>query len=206
MTRSEQSNFADELRASHCRQLASKRARSPLADDDACEALARDLGDESDAAVRHAIELSARTRDTYLDDRAFRLLNAVANSTPVPPIEPRSAEGFGRQRDLGRSPLRDAFAHLATLEPALHALDPATPGYTSAIEAIPALVGPEARGGDPLLQTSLAWQVVMLYLDAVEDDEEEARNVLLARPVFDHRSPGSVSSLFVGPPRPDLDE
>lgn len=61
----------------------------------------------------------AEHRDSYVSDRAYRLLVAAMAGSGVLPVRPELQERFERERKLGLMPIGDAFAHLAAVVPAL---------------------------------------------------------------------------------------
>jgi hypothetical protein len=87
-------------------------------DSDACAALRADI-----SGIPHAQLLSEiahwHPRGDYLNDRAYRLLVGVQGGGVVPPLEPECQDNFAREQELGRLPLPEAFARLATTTPAL---------------------------------------------------------------------------------------
>jgi hypothetical protein len=146
-------------------------------------------------------------RDSYVGDRARRVLEAVALSRRVARIDERHIQLFSRQRELGRLPLVEGFNRLALLEPKLmlvrdsfvanqdpahekRSLCPRHVGRTRAIQkAIRTLVGPAAAGDDELLRSDLAIEVVQRYLYASLGDTSWGT---LETPCFS--TPTSVSS------------
>ena len=101
--------------------VARRLAGSPASDE---ELAIRMRGRANDPeAVEFALrELQPRRAD-FLDDRAYRILQAVATGRPVAPVDPASEENFRVQERLARLPLKDAFAALAELAPGLRQLE-----------------------------------------------------------------------------------
>ncbi len=62
-------------------------------------------------------------RASFLDDRAYRILEAVGTGRPVAPVDPVCEENFRAQERLARLPLKEAFATLADLAPGLRRLE-----------------------------------------------------------------------------------
>jgi hypothetical protein len=92
-------------------------ARSDRGDEDAAAQL-REAIETNRASAERSAERMAEHRDTYVSDRAYRLLAAMAGSQ-VPPIRPDLKERFARERELGLMPIDDAFARLVEIVPAL---------------------------------------------------------------------------------------
>jgi hypothetical protein len=151
-------------------------AASDVTDDQACASL-RDRLPPDDRIVADATSDLAAERTTYLDDRAYRLLIAVASRGPVAPISADARELFEAERTLGRRSLTDAFETLAALEPQLRDdVLQRWQSYESQARAFrerrrppkerrrPTLVGATAqRCADPLLRTELASAVAFEY-------------------------------------------
>jgi len=143
-----------------------RRARTRL-----CEQLTAEP-----ALVKEALAHTHR-QDDYIDDRAYRLLAAVATGTPVAPISPERAELFAREEAIGRMPMEQAFQRLAEIEPGLLDLqakaetveqngDPRGCGLPKHIkEPLHRLIGGGARSDDELLHTTLATSIVYQYLE-----------------------------------------
>ena len=85
-------------------QAAQEIAESGLEDDVACAELRARLPEDPEPA-RDAIEHLAALRTSYLDDRAYRLLTAAVDDTPVRPIDPAVREQFLAEAQLGRMSL-----------------------------------------------------------------------------------------------------
>jgi hypothetical protein len=96
-------------------------AGSPANDEDVASRMRRRAKDPE--AVQFALlELRPRRAD-FLDDRAYRILEAVRTGQPVAPVDPACEENFRAQERLARLPLRQAFARLADLAPGLRLLE-----------------------------------------------------------------------------------
>lgn len=158
----------DEQARDRSGRRARSRARRQMVVTETARALA--AGDLDDAAAcaklrarlprdrrvaRDAIEDLGERRTSYLDDRAYRLLTAAVEGTPVRPIDPAVSEQFAAEAELGRLSLPDAFAYLVALEPRLRAAR-SQPADTL-------LVGPWATGPHAVLNTELAAGVVREY-------------------------------------------
>lgn len=171
-------------------QTARQSAGSGLDDDAACAELRTRLPRDPES-VRDAIEHLAELRTSYLDDRAYRLLTAAVDDSPVRPIDPAVREQFLAEAQLGRMSLTDAFAHLVSLEPRLHDLaerrsqDPAPKRSGFSISRPePRLVGPLADSPHPILNADLARSVVVEYLAVTRDGREPDRDLT---PFFERR-------------------
>jgi hypothetical protein len=115
----------------------------------------------------------SRKHDSYVADRASRLLSAAAAGGSVAPMPRESADLFARERELGHMPLRDAFAHLAALDRALGELehevvsgrlkpDPEKGFMTTEIP-----LGRTFAYTDPLLRSDLSLSIAVTYLEAL---------------------------------------
>jgi hypothetical protein len=93
-------------------------AFSRASDDDAKEQL-QTLVNSSGDLIHEAVKELASTRGSYADDRAYRLLAAVAIGHPVEQPDPANLVQFTEEMHLGRRPLNEAFAFLAKREPRL---------------------------------------------------------------------------------------
>ena len=149
-------------------------------DDVAVAELVRIAADRS--LLESAVSLAARRRSNFLWDRAFRLLSAALEGGPVKPIPPAFADLFEEEARLGRMPLQEAFAYLATREPGLlelrdHPPKPEAPRRglmrhiglrvtkTSPYDAMRSeLVGVRARSRKPILMSDIASAVVEQYM------------------------------------------
>jgi hypothetical protein len=116
--------LVDRLESSSDRiQLGARsHARRDVPDEVARDALRDELREFPVGRVE--AELSSWwPRDTFVDDRAYRLLVAIRDRSPVPEIELSQRELFAQEQRLGRLPLPDAFAQLAELDPTLRTLE-----------------------------------------------------------------------------------
>jgi hypothetical protein len=159
-------------------QTAHEIAESGVDDDAACAELCARLPRDPEA-VRDAIEHLAALRTSYVDDRAFRLLTAAVDDTPIRPIDPGVREQFLAEALLGRMSLNDAFAHLVSLEPRLQDLVERRSGHPavrrsgfSVGRSEPELVGPLADSVYAVVNTDLARGVVVEYLAVTRDGLE----------------------------------
>jgi hypothetical protein len=84
----------------------------------ACSDLRGRLPEDPEVA-QGAINHFGALRTSYIDDRAYRLLTAAVDGTPVRPIDPNVSDQFSAEAELGRMSLSDAFAYLVSLEPRL---------------------------------------------------------------------------------------
>ncbi len=161
---------------------------SPLGDSEVCARL-RERVPGDGVGVTEALEHSARMRDDFIRDRAYRLLAAAAAGDPVEPIQPAKRELFAAEENLGRMPLRQAFEFLEQLEPGLRKA-------RAAVESLPpeprpspgadrpsgkvrvgpdqrirralnehAAVGPTSANDHALVRTNLANSIATTYLD-----------------------------------------
>jgi len=137
--------------------------------------------------ARDAIDDLAERRTSYLDDRAYRLLTAAVDGTPVRPIDPAVASQFAAEAELGRLSLSDAFAALAVLEPRLR------DASRQADDTL--LVGPWASGPHAVLNTELAAGIVREYAAATRDGRAPEAD---PTPVFERLAdaPGESGALF----------
>ena len=119
-----------------------------------------------DRGIRTTMTILGRRRNEFAHDRAYRLLAAATTGTPVQPIAAEWIDHFGREEELGRLPLGDAFTRLKELEPML--VDPH-------LEHLPVshnetLVGPMAQHPDPLVRSRLALCIILQYQAIAEGD------------------------------------
>jgi hypothetical protein len=115
-------------------------------------------------------------RRDSIDDRAYRLLAAVAADSPVAPIRPELAELFAREEALGRIPMQQAFEQLAEIEPGLRDLSRQAAAAANSggsedwglpkdlRERVNDLLDGGARSDDALLHSNLATSIVEQYL------------------------------------------
>jgi hypothetical protein len=119
------------------------------------------------------VEDMRREPQSYVTDRALRIFAAAARNTPVEPVDPTSAELFGRERRLEKLPRDAAVAELCEPSPELklyceHVLRQEEKQYEKAgwrrsmsverdIERkVDRLVGPESDVHEPLLPQKAA--------------------------------------------------
>jgi hypothetical protein len=146
-------------------QVARQIAGSGVDDQAACSEL-RDWLPDDQGAIKHL----GAPRTSYLDDRAYRLLTAAVDGTPVRPIDPAVFEQFSAEARLGRMSLSNAFAYLVSLEPRLadEQARRAEERHTrrngfSVGRSEPDIVGAWAESPHPVLNTDLAAGVVREY-------------------------------------------
>jgi hypothetical protein len=129
-------------------------------------------GDQDSA--REAIVELAEHRNSYLDDRAYRLLTAVVDGTAVRPIDPAVRDQFLAEAQLGHMSLGDAFEQLVSLEPRLGEFvrrqsegSPPKQGWSRTKDGSELhLVGRFAESPYDLVKTDLASSVVREYVGA----------------------------------------
>jgi len=170
------------LEASYAYVTAAREvARLPASDQKARDELAgridiRDRLDDDATAVWGAVEIMGRSRNSFIDDRAYRLFTAAMTGSAVRPIDPAVA---------------DAFEQLAALEPRLRELGDGDK------ERQLELVGFGVRGSDPLLRSDVAANVLRLYGKAKRGDPVD-----LERPWFETQGHGGVITGGIGRRRP----
>ena len=111
--------------------------------------------------------------DGYIDDRACRLIAAVAEDAAVEPIAQGLAELFAEEEALGRLPMNLAFRRLADMEPALRDLEQQARSVSAGEDRLPQaitqplrqLVGAGACTDHELLCTNLATSIAHQYLE-----------------------------------------
>jgi hypothetical protein len=169
-------------RIASVRQAAHTIAYGPLDDEAAREALAAALGgrgDDVDEAVSEMSRPPMRDRAGYVDDRAYRLLAAVAADAPVEPVAPERSELYAREETLGRMPIRRAFASLAEIEPRLLEFERRAPSALlqesgslppELSTGLRPLVGGGAEREDELLRSKLASSIAQHYLRVLAGD------------------------------------
>jgi hypothetical protein len=177
-------------------------ARENASDEEARDRLRARITDEQ--AARTAAEMLARLRDSYINDRAYRLLTAALDQTEVRQIDAAVREDFLREEALGRMPLEEAFEHLAQLEPGLTELVAEEVDSSQASRdqqsfkritvQTHGLVGIAARSGDPLMRSDIAASIVKQYVGIRSG---RLRGDLRA-PYFDKRITSSYSGNFIG--------
>ena len=157
-------------------------ARSSSTDAEATTKLRERVKGEP-SVVREVLDMLDR-RDSYVDDRAYRLLEAAFTDDAVAAIPPERAVLFGQEEAIGRMPIEQAFGRLAEAEPRLLDLEREAQRVGAASEPLgegprlpklleqplPELVGAEASSKDKLLRTSLASSVVRQYLRMLAGD------------------------------------
>jgi hypothetical protein len=158
---------------------------SHLSDEEAANRL-RDVVRSDRSGAKATLGYVTRVRDgssAYDTDRAYRILRAAIRNAPPEPVSQETESLFERQRELGWSPLGEAFAHLVDAVPELADLADALesdPTQSDWIRRAETLIGPHSPQGDPLLRSSLALTVVARYLQVVSKDGDHDR---LRRPV-----------------------
>lgn len=145
-------------------------SESERSDEDALAALKPVVGRRPYGARRTIELVRGLGRESYQDDRAYRLLAAAIHGKPVEPMPADSRELFERERWLGHQPLAEAFSYLADREPRLRQLadearanpqaDPGTSGVRGRAVPLPFGMGE----GDELCESNLARSVANQYL------------------------------------------
>jgi hypothetical protein len=166
-------------------------------DDAAACAQLRERLPEDREAVGGAIEHLGALRTRFVTDRAYRLLTAALDGTPVRPIDPAVRDQFSAEAQLGRMSLTDAFQSLVELEPRLHQqlmqgsdeLRPKQSGWGTQSE--PRLVGAWADNPHPVVNTDLAANIVSEY-EAVTSNGRTADTD--PTPFFERKKRSSVGS------------
>jgi hypothetical protein len=183
-------------------RAAIRAAESPLGDEEAKVELRGAIGAHPagvEPTVRHL------RRDSYVNDRAFRLLSAAAEGAPVAPMPSESAELFERERELGQMPMRGAFALLKRLEPTLDELERDVeagrlPVRESGFSTSGVPLGRTVAHEDPLLRSGLALNIAVCYLDVTAGSD---RSTDLDTPYFSApRKRGIMSGVLIGRPEP----
>jgi hypothetical protein len=97
---------------------------SHLSDDEAAESIADLVQSEPDAAgaTLKYLSIALERVRSYDVDRSYRILAAAVKGEPTKPIRAEDAELFERERQLGWTPLRQAFASLSQVVPELDAI------------------------------------------------------------------------------------
>jgi len=168
--------------------IAREIARSELDDATACAQLRERLPADHEPAY-DALERLATGRNSFVDDRAFRLLRAALYDTPVRPIDPALRGQFLAEERLGRQSLTDAFEQLAALEPRLRdkrtrrVIDPRARRSGWGISKTEILVGRWAESPHAILNTDLAETVVSMY--RALDDAALGPGAGSSTPIFD---------------------
>lgn len=85
---------------------AREMAYENVSDEEARDRLRAQITD--DQAARSAAEMLAPHRDSYIKDRAYRLLTAALDQTDVRPLDPSLRDDFLHEEALGRMPLEEA--------------------------------------------------------------------------------------------------
>jgi hypothetical protein len=153
------------------------RLASSTASDDDARAQLRPLVQAHPEMASRVVEHLRKYRDAYVTDRAYRLVCAAIEDTPVQPVDADQREYFERERELLQLPNREAFARLARLVPELGEFvrQAASPGGGDALanpfsrlsRRLDTAVGPLSHHPDPLVRSWLAVNVVFTHLDEV---------------------------------------
>lgn len=161
-------------------RAAQRAAHSSLDDETARTELRESLAQDPqviDETLNHF-----RQRDTYIDDRAYRLLAATATDAPVAPVSQELAELFAREEAIGRMPIERAYQRLAEIEPRLLDLerqarivqaddDAGQRGLPKHIDQpLRRLVGAGADSDHELLHINLATSIAHHYLEFLAGD------------------------------------
>jgi hypothetical protein len=158
-------------------------AGSPANDEDVASRMRRRVKDPE--AVEFALQELRPRRADFLDDRAYRILEAVGTGQPVAPIDPACEESFRAQERLARLPLREAFAALADLAPGLRLLEARVADGGWRADAAAADVGLDAYVsqrvdevlessdslGPPLLSSIVARTIATVYLTLISGED-----------------------------------
>jgi hypothetical protein len=149
-------------------------ARSDLSDEEAADRL-RDVALNNEVVVHKVVERLQTRRDTYVEDRAFRLLEAAERDGIVRPPDANRRELFDQERELGLMAMQDAFERLARVVPMLNVLRrsvEADPGQRlmPLLRETTKLLGPDSPGKDELAHARLASLIAMDYLSALSGD------------------------------------
>lgn len=153
---------------------AEKVARSSLEDPQAKAMLAKRLSANASSIDTARTALSRRC--DYVSNRAYRLLSAVDDDTPVAPVAQHLEQLFSQEEALGRMPLDQAFRYLAEIEPRLLSMkqqmikEPTDTEHSSRLttsthRALVDLVGVNADRDRTLIGTNLAASIVRQYLE-----------------------------------------
>jgi hypothetical protein len=154
-------------------------ACSEMGDEQALGRLRGFVEDDSRVA-RVAAEQLLSSRDEYATDRAYRLLVAAIDGTPVGDPPDALKELFDRESELGRVPVERAFAILTELEPRLkdawaddYAPDGrSVPAIDLARRSVKGLLGPGSENPDPLVRSNLALSVASHYVELGGDEAD----------------------------------
>jgi hypothetical protein len=132
-----------------------------------------------DEVIGDALEVLGKSRRGFVDDRAFRLLDAIRRKGAVEAVAVENEALFSREKDLGHASVARAFAQLSEMEPRLLevarsaqrqlAAGTTSPKATTRRKCVSsaglrALVGPGAHHPDPLMRTELAMSIVSQYV------------------------------------------
>jgi hypothetical protein len=195
-----------ELKAalSAVHRAATRVAESPLGDEEARRELEAAVAPHPEG-VELVLALWRGLRYDYVQDRAFRLLSAVAAAGPVEPMPPESAELFERERELGQLPLGEAFARLKALYPTLAEIEQDVVSGSLAVNSERGIsvfdvpLGRAVGHADPLLRSDLALNVAIAYLDSLAG---VPGSMALEAPLFSAARRKGVSTGVFGRPEP----
>jgi hypothetical protein len=166
---------------------------SHLSDEEAADRL-RDVVRSDRLGARATLAYVTRIRDgscEYETDRAYRVLRAAVSEAPPEPVSSGNEALFERQRELGWSPLGQAFDQLADAVPELAEVaqtvesEPSTSDWIRRVEKV---IGPRSPQTDPLLGSQLAVTVVARYLRVVSRSGDRDS---LRRPVWSSEAIGT---------------
>jgi hypothetical protein len=160
------------------RRALSNVAQKPIDDEAAKAELEEKLAGKEAEVVELLMDRNFMIRDSYLSDREYRLLAAVASKSEVEPMPTWRASLFSAEAELGSVPMDQAFHKLAQIEPRLLDIERRARlpivglqehrGLPKSMrEELVQLVGGAADGDDELLCTNLASSVVHQYLQAL---------------------------------------
>jgi hypothetical protein len=142
-------------------------------------------------AAREARELLASSISCYDADRAVRLIDAAIDGLPIKPVRPEYAELFEQEARLGRMPLREAFAEVASRVPrierigkrfeesnatAVELVDERSERSPSDVtllrdaqHEVDQIIGPQSQHPDPLLRSYLSRNIAYSWLGIIFD-------------------------------------
>lgn len=155
--------------------------------------------EEATAELREVVESHPETAhilrdhwsgggETRRHDRAYRLLEAAMDNSPVQPVDPERLKVFDRLGQLARISIGEAFGQLVALVPALAdfaerelastgvGLDADRRSREGAhaalgqLRQLDSILGPKADHPDALVRTWRAQQIVLTYLNVARGD------------------------------------
>jgi hypothetical protein len=142
---------------------AMSQAKGDASDEVAAAALREEIRDIPQGVVDREISGWGERQD-YLDDRAYRLLVAAHGGGSVAPIRESDRIVFEQEAILGRLPLPEAFRRLSDAEPELQHYEELVLAGKEQPDDLERLIGPDARGSDPVLHGATALGIATWYL------------------------------------------